>query len=157
MDRLEKPAMTTSMETISALARMREELSAPAAAILAGCADLDGVLRAQGLVEFAEDGEELVRAAAELERDLKEIFDKATVAASGDETDTAALQKKLRHDLKNSIAVVLGNLEMMQEDLGDAGEPALLTTVTGLIERAGQLSDAIDGVVSLVAPARRRA
>ena len=154
---LEKPIMTMSSDITAALARAREKLSTPVDEILAGCHDLAKEIRAQGLSDFAGDGDDVVHAADELLGSFNVILDEAVAASNNGVGEVGALQKRLRHDLKNSVAVVLGNLEMMQEDLDDAGASSLLNAVTGLVESAGRLSRMIDEVVTLAAPTRRRA
>ena len=129
------------------LANMRQELLAPASAIVGYAEMLRDEAAQIGHGEFAEDLARIAAAARTL-NDLvdKQLGDEAQreLIAGGD-AETA--QQTLRHDLRNPLNAIKGYGEMLAEDLADLGDQALRPDLGRLLDEVNRLLLNLDGIV----------
>ena len=125
------------------LADVRQELEAPASALL-GYAErlLDDVER-QGLDGFAGDLGRLRHAALKLAGTAAGLL-----APQGTRQDFAAFRRRLRHDLRTPINAIKGYGEMLLEDAEAEGRDALCGDFRTLLEAAAGLLAKIDALVA---------
>ncbi len=129
------------------LASMRQELLAPANAIVGYAEMLRDEAAQNGHDEFTEDLERIGSSAQAL-YDLidKQLGDKAQQDLLQD-GNTEATQKTLRHDLRNPLNAIKGYGEMLSEDLEDLGDEALTPDLGKLLAEVNRLLTQLDGIV----------
>jgi signal transduction histidine kinase len=112
------------------LSNMRQELLAPANAIMGYGDMLLEEARSQSLVDVVPDLERIVTAA----RDLLELIDRSldvgTIATTDTPRNLADMQSTLRHDLRNPLNAIKGYGEDVDGTFTMAGEGAL-TVING--------------------------
>lgn len=129
------------------LANIRQELLAPASAIM-GYADLLlEEARKQNLAEMLPDLERIARAGS----GLLEHIDQVLVLNADVATDTgetlADVQSRLRHDLRNPLNAIKGYSELLLEELEDLGGEPLRVDLQVLLGEAKRLLSQIDLIV----------
>jgi class 3 adenylate cyclase len=130
------------------VAYVRQELSAPAIAIM-GYAEIlmDDAVQAGG-GQLTDDLQRILDASRNLHRLILSLLDPVTVhrAAAGANLDE--YRRHLRHDLRTPINAIKGYGEMLREDATDGGADALVADLDKLLGEATLLLDRIDGLVT---------
>ena len=130
------------------VAYVRQELSAPAVAIL-GYAEMlmdDAVQCDRG--QLIDDLKRILDASRTLHRLIVSLLDPATVEQTGANVDPVEYRRKLRHDLRTPINAIKGYGEMLREDAAEQGAETLVADLDKLLGEAIQLLDRIDGLVT---------
>ena len=131
------------------LARVRQELLAPVSSV-AGCAD---ILRDEagrlGLEGMAPDLDRILAAGGVLLHLVERLLDFGAAADPRAGEGAAAVQERLRHDLRNPLNVIKGYGEMLLEDLDDLGGGALRRDLEKLLAEAARLLASLDVIVDL--------
>ena len=129
------------------LANIRQELLAPASALV-GYGEMlhEGAAR-DHLDDIIPDLERILTAARQLALAVDRLLDTeaARILFAGGEV--GEVQKKLRHDLRTPLNAIKGYGEMLLEDLDDFGGEALRPDFTTLLAEADNLLSRIDGIV----------
>jgi adenylate cyclase len=127
---------------------VRQELSAPATAIM-GYAEMlmDDAVQA-GRVQVTDDLQRIIDASRNLHRLILSLLDPATIHRADDGTDLAEFRRTLRHDLRTPINAIKGYGEMLREDAADGGADRLVADLDKLLAEATLLLDRIDGLVT---------
>ena len=103
------------------VAYVRQELSAPAIAIM-GYAEMlmDDAVQA-GREQVTDDLQRILDASRTLHRLILSLLDPATVHRTDGSADLAEYRRTLRHDLRTPINAIKGYGEMLREDAADGG------------------------------------
>ena len=127
---------------------MRQELSAPATAIV-GYAEMlmDDAVQADR-EQFIDDLQRILDASRNLHRLILSLLDPATVHRNVGSPDVAEFRRTLRHDLRTPINAIKGYGEMLREDAADRGADTLVADLDKLLGEATLLLDRIDGLVT---------
>jgi len=130
------------------VAYVRQELSAPAIAIM-GYAEMlmdDAVQANRG--QLADDLQRILDASRTLHRLIISLLDPATIHQFDGSADLAGYRRTLRHDLRTPINAIKGYGEMLREDAAVGGAEALVADLDKLLGEATLLLDRIDGLVT---------
>ncbi|HAJ18038.1 MAG TPA: adenylate cyclase, partial [Microbacterium sp.] len=103
------------------LTTLQTEFLSAAADIKKCSHDLSNQLSLHGLTDFKEDALRIQTAAEELARRIEVMLTARGETVSAIAADPSANGGKLRHDLRNAVGALTGYLEMVEEDLRDAG------------------------------------
>src|SRR5664279_2747807 len=130
------------------VAYIRQELSAPAIAVM-GYAEMlmDDAVQA-GRVPLIDDLQRILDASRTLHRLILSLLDPATIHKSDGSADLADYRRTLRHDLRTPINAIKGYGEMLREDAADGGAKTFVADLDKLLEEATLLLDRIDGLVT---------
>jgi adenylate cyclase len=130
------------------VAYVRQELSAPATAIV-GYAEMlmDDAVQADR-EQFTDDLRRILDASRDLRRLILSLLDPATVHRTDDSADPAEFRRTLRHDLRTPINAIKGYGEMLREDAADGGVDTLVADLDKLLGEATRLLDRIDVLVT---------
>jgi signal transduction histidine kinase len=130
------------------VAYVRQELSAPAFAIM-GYAEIlmDDAVQA-GRQQLVGDLQRILDASRNLHRLIISLLDPATIRQTGAGVDLSESRRTLRHDLRTPINAIKGYGEMLREDAADEGADALVADLDKLLGEATLLLDRIDGLVT---------
>jgi adenylate cyclase len=130
------------------IAYVRQELSAPATAIM-GYAEMlrDDAVR-EGLRQFTDDFERILDASRTLHRLILSLLNPANIQQTDGSANLAEFRRMLRHDLRTPINAIKGYGEMLREDAADEGAEALVVDLDNLLGEAALLLDRIDGLVT---------
>jgi adenylate cyclase len=120
------------------LAHLRQEFTAPAAAILGYAEMLIEDAMRLGLTELLPDLQRIQTAGAALQDLLRSVL-----AREGDAIDRG----KLRHDLRTPMNAIKGYGEMLAEDARDAGHETLVADLSRLLAAAQGVLGRIDALV----------
>ncbi len=129
------------------LANMRQELFAPAVAIVGYGEILREAAERGSLDDMLPDLERILRSARELQAMVDRLLDTEAAKTLFDGADHAPLQKMLRHDLRTPLNAIIGYGEMLLEDLDDLGGATLRADLETLLTEAGRLVTMIDTIV----------
>jgi adenylate cyclase len=138
------------------VAFVRQDISAPAAAIVGFAEILLEDARRQGLAGLVPDLEKIHKAGLQLQDLLAALLDPAALASRIGGSDFAAFRGKLRHDLRTPLNGVKGYAEMVLEDAGAGGHDALVHDLTKLLGAAEALIGQIDALDDFNAGAASR-
>jgi adenylate cyclase len=130
------------------VAYVRQELSAPAAAIV-GYAEMlmdDAVQADRG--QFTDDLRRILDASRNLHCLILSLLDPATIHRTDGSADLAEFRRTLRHDLRTPINAIKGYGEMLREDAADGRVDTLVADLDKLLGEATRLLDRIDGLVT---------
>ncbi|MFL6833978.1 MAG: adenylate/guanylate cyclase domain-containing protein [Xanthobacteraceae bacterium] len=130
------------------MAYLRQELSAPATAIM-GYAEMlidDAVLGGRG--QFTDDLQRILDAGRSLHRLILSLLDPATIHRTDGNADLAEFRRTLRHDLRTPINAIKGYGEMLREDAADGSAETFVADLDKLLGEATLLLDRIDGLVT---------
>ena len=133
---------------LALVAYVRQELSAPAIAIL-GYAEIlmdDAVQANRG--ELTDDLQRILDASRTLHRLILSLLDPAIIHRTDGSADLAEFRRTLRHDLRTPINAIKGYGEMLREDTADGGAETLVAYLDKLLGEATLLLDRIDGLVT---------
>ena len=130
------------------VAYVRQELSAPAIAIL-GYAEMlmDDAVQA-GREQLIDDLQRILDASRTLHRLIANLLNPAAVDRTGAHADPAEYRRTLRHDLRTPINAIKGYGEMLREDAADQGSHTLVADLDKLLGEATQLLDRIDSLIT---------
>jgi len=129
------------------LAIMREELLAPANAIVGYGEMLREEVASAGHDEFANDLERIGASAQALFDLIESQLGDAAAWDIMKTDDTEAAQKTLRHDLRNPLNAIKGYGEMLMEDLDDLDDEALTPDLDKLLGEVNRLLAQLDDIV----------
>ena len=129
------------------VAYVRQELSAPAIAIMGYAEMLMGDAAQADREQVTDDLQRILDASRSLHRLIQKLLDPATVL-HGAGTDLTEYRRTLRHDLRTPINAIKGYGEMLREDAADEGADALVADLDKLLAEATLLLDRIDGLVT---------
>jgi adenylate cyclase len=127
---------------------VREELSAPALAIMGYAEMLMSDAVQAGRESFMDDLQRILDASGNLHRLILSLLDPATVRQAGGSRDLEDYRRTLRHDLRTPINAIKGYGEMLREDAADGGADMLADDLDKLLGEATLLLDRIDGLVT---------
>jgi adenylate cyclase len=129
------------------VAYVRQELSAPATAIM-GYAEMlmDDAVQANR-VQLTDDLQRILDASRNLHRLILSLLDPTTIHRASGSTDLDEYRRSLRHDLRTPINAIKGYGEMLREDAADGGADTLVADLDKLLAEATLLLDRIDGLV----------
>jgi adenylate cyclase len=130
------------------VAYVRQELSAPATAIM-GYAEMlidDAALGGRG--QFTDDLQRILDASRTLHRIILGLLDPATIQRTDGDADLAQFRRMLRHDLRTPINAIKGYGEMLREDAADGSAETFGADLDKLLGEATLLLDRIDGLVT---------
>ena len=130
------------------VAYVRQELSAPAIAIM-GYAEMlmDDAVQA-GRAQLIDDLQRILDASRNLHRLILSLLDPATVRRANGNADPAEVRRTLRHDLRTPINAIKGYGEMLREDAAEGGAETFVADLDKLLKEATLLLDRIDGLVT---------
>lgn len=129
------------------LANLRQELLAPVGAILGYGEILHEEVAARGPDEIAADIERILSAARDLFAMVDRLLDSASAGKLFAGEDGAAVQQKLRHDLRTPINAIKGYGEMLLEDLQELGAERLRADLEAMLGQSNQLLAQLAGIV----------
>lgn len=130
------------------VAYVRQELSAPAIAIMGYAEMLMDDAAQAGREEITDDLQRILDASRNLHRLILNLLDPATVHRTDGSADLAEYRRTLRHDLRTPINAIKGYGEMLREDAGGGGADTLVADLDKLLGEATLLLDRIDGLVT---------
>jgi serine phosphatase RsbU (regulator of sigma subunit) len=130
------------------VAYVRQELSAPATAIM-GYAEMlmDDAVQA-GSAQRTDDLKRILDASRALQQLILGVLDPAAGRPVEHSADLAEFRRTLRHDLRTPINAIKGYGEMLREDAADEGADAFVADLDKLLGEATLLLDRIDGLVT---------
>jgi adenylate cyclase len=130
------------------VAYVRQELSAPATAIM-GYAEMlmDDAVQA-GRAQVTDDLQRILDASRNLHRLILSLLDPTTIHRASGSTDLAEYRRALRHDLRTLINAIKGYGEMLREDAADGSAETFVADLDKLLGEATLLLDRIDGLVT---------
>jgi adenylate cyclase len=143
------------------VAYVRQELSAPATAIM-GYAEMlmDDAVQA-GCAQRTDDLQHILDASRTLHRLILSLLDPTAIHRTDGNADPAELRRTLRHDLRTPINAIKGYGEMLREDAADGSAETFVADLDKLLNEANLLLARIDGLVTYsggdVAPAEEGA
>ncbi len=129
------------------VAYVRQELSAPATAIM-GYAEMlmDDAVQA-GCAQRTDDLQRILDASRTLHSLILSLLDPATIHRIVGSSDLAEFHRTLRHDLRTPINTIKGYGEMLREDASDGSAETLGADLDKLLGEVTLLLDRIDGLV----------
>lgn len=130
------------------VAYVRQELSAPAAAIMGYAEMLTDDAEQADSAQRTEDLQRILDASRNLHRLILSLLDPATVHRPDGSADLAEYRRTLRHDLRTPINAIKGYGEMLREDAADGGAETFVADLDKLLGEATLLLDRIDGLVA---------
>jgi sigma-B regulation protein RsbU (phosphoserine phosphatase) len=130
------------------VAYVRQELSAPASAIL-GYAEMLMEEAVQGCSEpFAKDLERILDASRTLNNLVLTLLDPAGMQRADGSAETVEFRRTLRHDLRTPINAIKGYGEMLREDAASENAETFVADLDKLLAEASLFLDLIDGLVT---------
>lgn len=130
------------------VAYVRQELSAPAIAIMGYAEMLMDDAAQAGREQITDDLQRILDASRNLHRLILNLLDPAAVHRTDGSADLAEYRRTLRHDLRTPINAIKGYGEMLREDAGGGGADTLVADLDKLLGEATLLLDRIDGLVT---------
>jgi class 3 adenylate cyclase len=128
------------------VAYVRQELSAPAIALMGYAEILMDEAVQVGRAQSTDDLQRILDASRTLHRLIVSLLDPAAVRDAAGDTDPAEYRRTLRHDLRTPINAIKGYGEMLREDAADGD--ALVADLDKLLAEASLLLERIDGLVA---------
>jgi adenylate cyclase len=129
------------------VANMRQELLAPVTALVGYGELLTEEAERLELVDLAPDLERIMTAAQELLGLVNRLLDEAAAPAQESRADLAAIQAKMRHDLRNPLNAIKGYAELLLEELDEFGGAAIRADLEALLGECESLLARIDVIV----------
>jgi phosphoserine phosphatase RsbU/P len=130
------------------VAYVRQELSAPATAIMGYAEMLMDDTAPADRGQFTDDLQRILDASRNLNRLILSLLDPATIHQAGGSAELTEYRRTLRHDLRTPINAIKGYGEMLREDAADGGAETLVADLDKLLKEATLLLDRIDGLVT---------
>ena len=129
------------------LANMRQELLAPVTALVGYGELLTEQAERLELADFAPDLERILSAAQDLLGLVNRLLDEAAAPARASRADLAAIQVRMRHDLRNPLNAIKGYAELLLEELDELGGAAIRADLEALLGESQSLLARIDVIV----------
>ena len=129
------------------VANMRQELLAPVTALVGYGELLTEEAERLELVDLAPDLERIMTAAQELLGLVNRLLDEAAAPAQESRADLAAIQAKMRHDLRNPLNAIKGYAELLLEELDELGGAPIRPDLEALLGECESLLARIDVIV----------
>ena len=129
------------------VANMRQELLAPVTALVGYGELLTEEAERLELVDLAPDLERILTAAQELLGLVNRLLDEAAAPAQESRADLAAIQAKMRHDLRNPLNAIKGYAELLLEELDELGGAPIRPDLEALLGECESLLARIDVIV----------
>jgi class 3 adenylate cyclase len=126
---------------------MRQELLAPASAIMGYAEMLMEEARGQDIGDAAPDLERIATSSRDLLALIDRFLGDGKITDEPEADDLAAMQAKLRHDLRNPLNAIKGYGELLLEDIDDLGAQVLRRDLEVLLAEAERLLSQIDVIV----------
>ena len=130
------------------IAYLRQELSAPATAIMGYAEMLMGDAVQAGSAQRIDDLQRVLDASRSLHGLIFSLLDRAAIHLPDGIADLAEFRRMLRHDLRTPLNAIKGYAEMLREDAAAAGAETFACDLDKLLEEAALLLDRIDGLVT---------
>jgi len=134
------------------LAHVRQEFSAPAAAIVDYARMLGADAGSFGLDHMAEDLAKIRDAGESLNALIASLLDPAKLAEHGGAGDPDGFRARLRHDLRTPITAIKGYGEMLAEDARAEGLEGFAKDLDRLLDAANRMLRQIDALAEVGAP-----
>ena len=127
---------------------MRQELSAPATAIMGYAEMLMDDAAQTGCAQRTDDLQRILDASRTLHRLILSLLEPTTIHHPDGNADAAELRRALRHDLRTPINAIKGYAEMLREDAADGDADTFVSDLDKLLNEATLLLSRIDGLVT---------
>lgn len=129
------------------LANVRQELFAPANAILGYGELLREAAVELGLGDLLPDLDRMVEASRQLHGDVDNLLDLKAAAELFAGGDAAQIERRLRHDLRTPMSAIKGYGELVLEELDGRAGNALRTDLEIVVAEVSHLLERLDGIV----------
>ena len=130
------------------VAYLRQELSAPAAAIMGYAEMLMNDAVRLGRAALIDDLRRILDASRSLYGLILSLLDRAAIPRTDGISDQSEFRRMLRHALRTPLNAIKGYGELLREDVADAGAEAFAADLDKLLGEATLLLDRIDGLVT---------
>jgi adenylate cyclase len=130
------------------IAYLRQELSAPATAIMGYAEMLMGDAVQAGSAQRIDDLQRVLDASRSLHCLIFSLLDQAAIHLPDGLADPAEFRRMLRHDLRTPLNAIKGYAEMLREDAAAVGAETFACDLDKLLGEAALLLDRIDGLVT---------
>lgn len=130
------------------VAYVRQELSAPAIAVMGYAEMLMDDAQRTGRRQITEDLQRILDASRNLHRLILGLLDLETVQPADGEAESTEYRRKLGHELRTPINAIKGYAEMLREDAAAGGAQAFIADLDKLLAEAKLLLDRVDSLVS---------
>jgi adenylate cyclase len=130
------------------IAYLRQELSAPATAIMGYAEMLMGDAVQAGSAQRIDDLQRVLDASRSLHGLIFSLLDQAAIHLPDGLADPAEFRRMLRHDLRTPLNAIKGYAEMLREDAAAVGAETFACDLDKLLGEAALLLDRIDGLVT---------
>ena len=130
------------------IAYLRQELSAPATAIMGYAEMLMGDAVQAGSAQRIDDLQRVLDASRSLHGLIFSLLDQAAIYLPDGLADPAEFRRMLRHDLRTPLNAIKGYAEMLREDAAAVGAETFACDLDKLLGEAALLLDRIDGLVT---------
>jgi signal transduction histidine kinase len=127
---------------------VRQELSAPATAIMSYAEMLMDDAATEDRAQFTDDLQRILDASRTLHRLILSLLDPATIHRNDGGADLLEYRRTLRHDLRTPINAIKGYGEMLREDAAGGSAETFVADLDKLLKEATLLLDRIDGLVT---------
>jgi adenylate cyclase len=130
------------------VAYLRQELSAPAAAIM-GYAEMliDDAMQAD-CAQRTDDLQRILDASRSLHGLIVDLLDPSTLRRTDDNVSLGEFRRMLRHDLRTPLNAIKGYGEMLREDAADGRAEGFIADLDKLLGETVLLLERIDGLVT---------
>ena len=145
-DQIDQDADTRTERALTAY--LRQELSAPATAIMGYAEMLMNDAVRSGRAALIDDLRQILDASRSLYGLILSLLDRAAIPRTDGISDQSEFRRMLRHDLRTPLNAIKGYGEMLREDVADAGAEAFAADLDKLLGEATLLLDRIDGLVT---------
>jgi len=129
------------------LANMRQDLLAPATALVGYGEMLTEQALGLDLADILPDLERILTSARELLELVDRLLDVEAIAHRRSEADLDELQVKLRHDLRNPLNAIKGYAELLLEELDELGGQGIRSDLEPLLSESEGLLSRLDVIV----------
>ncbi|MEE9570540.1 MAG: response regulator [Gammaproteobacteria bacterium] len=131
----------------AALVNMRQQLLAPASALVGYSEILHQEARRTGIEEMLPDLERILSAARDLSGMVDRLLDEAESRALFNTDDLDSVERTFRHDLRTPINGIKGYGEMLLEDLEELAAEPMRPDFEKLLSQANQLLADLNRIV----------
>jgi adenylate cyclase len=132
---------------LALLAHVRQDFSAPAAAIVGYAEILIEDAPRHGLERFADDLGKMYQAGLDLQRLVQDLLDPGGVTRQSGDSGYDEFKSKLRHDLRTPLTALKGYGEMLLEDTQAASADSLVDDLQKILNAAKRLLARVDSLV----------
>ena len=145
-DQIDQDADTRTQRALTAY--LRQELSAPATAIMGYAEMLMNDAVRSGRAALTDDLERILDASRSLNGLILSLLDRAAIHQTDGISDLSEFRRTLRHDLRTPLNAIKGYGEMLREDVADASGETFAADLDKLLAEATLLLDRIDDLVT---------